>query len=222
MDEYVVADSTGGFTSISADQAHSCRRFGAEEIVGQLNQALAAVRAPAAYRLPDENLWLPDPGRPADYDQRIADAGGVDVFLLASGAGDGHIAFNPPGADPDSRTRVVGLPVSTRRDNLATFPNFGGDLDAVPGFGVSVGIATIRELSSDVVMIVHGPDKVAAARRLAEAEHYQADWPATVLADCRSPQLFVDRAALPTGTFSRGRCEATESRIFGSRAGSLS
>ena len=89
--------------------------------------------------------------------------------------------------------------MSTRRDNLVTFPSFGGDLDAVPSHGVSVGIATIRELSAEVVMIVHGADKAVAARRLAEAEHYQPDWPATVLADCRSPQLFVDRAALRPG-----------------------
>ena len=205
MDEYVIADPAGGFSSVSADEAHSCRRFGAEEIVGELNQELAAVSAPAAYALPGENLWLPDPGQPAEYDQRIADAGGVDLFLLASGAGDGHVAFNAPGTDADSRTRVVALPVSTRRDNLVTFPTFGGDLAAVPSHGVSVGIATIRELSAEVVMIVHGADKVVAAQRLSQAEHYQPDWPATVLADCRSPHLFVDRAALVTGTFSRSR-----------------
>ena len=203
MDEYVIAGPDGGFTSVSADEAYSCRRFGVNEIVGELNQALTAASAPAAHRLPAENLWLPDPRQPADYDQQIADAGGIDLFILASGASDGHIAFNPPGTDADSRTRVVTLPVSTRRDNLVTSPSFGGDLDAVPSHGVSVGIATIRDLSAEVVMIAHGADKAVAARRLAEADHYQSDWPATVLADCRSPQLFVDRAALPTGAIAQ-------------------
>ena len=205
MDEYVIADPTGGFISVSADEAHSCRRFGVEEIVGELNQALAAASAPGAYALPAENLWLPDPHQPAEYDQRIADAGGVDLFLLASGAGDGHVAFNPPGTDADSRTRVVALPVSTRRDNLVTFPSFGGDLDAVPSHGVSVGIATIRELSAEVVMIVHGADKVVAARRLARPSTTSPTGRRPCWPTAARPHLFVDRAALPTGTFSRSR-----------------
>src|SRR5205807_1436162 len=40
------------------------------------------------------SVWFPDPNDPAAYDARIADAGGIDLFLLASGASDGHVAFN--------------------------------------------------------------------------------------------------------------------------------
>lgn len=199
MDEYLVADRTGRLVAVATDQEHSCRRFGTEEIVGQVNRSLRAAHAPDDHLVPGKNLWLPDPDNPGAYDERLADAGGVDIFLLASGAGDGHVAFNAPGTRADSRTRVVGLPESTRRDNLATFPSFGGDLEAVPGHGVTVGIATIREHSAEVVMVVHGEDKQRASRRLVAAEHYQPEWPATVLADCRSPHLFVDRAAYPSG-----------------------
>ncbi len=54
-------------------------------------------------------LWYADPADPAAYDRRIAAAGGIDLFLLASGASDGHVAFNPPGSarrlrDPGDRT----------------------------------------------------------------------------------------------------------------------
>jgi len=174
---------------------HSCYRFGAEEIVGELNRALRAAGAPDRFLVPPGSLWLPDPRRPEAYDRRLADAGGVDLFLLASGAGDGHVAFNPPGADPASRTRVVPLPDSTRRDNLVTFPSFGGDLASVPSHGVTVGIATIRELSAEVVMVAHGTDKQEAMSRLAAADRYDAAWPATVVADCRQPHLVVDQAA---------------------------
>jgi len=205
MDEYVVADRTQKLVPVGVAEAHSCRRFGREQIIGQLNAALRASGAPASRLLPLDNLWLPDPDDPGGYDQRLTDAGGVDLFLLASGAGDGHVAFNPPGASADSFSRVVALPESTRRDNLVTFPSFGADLDRVPGHGVTVGIATIREQSREVVMIVHGPDKQLAARRLIEAEHYEPDWPATVLADCRSPHLFVDRAAYPSPTLAPAR-----------------
>ena len=81
---------------------------------------------------------MPDPADPEEYDKRIADVGGIDLFLLASGTSDGHVAFNPAGTPVGTRTRVVGLTEQTRRDNLTTFPTFGG-LDEVPLYGVTVG-----------------------------------------------------------------------------------
>ncbi len=189
MDEYVEA-TEDGFRPVAPTLSHSCRRFGREVIVAPLDAA-----RPADRQLGADRLWLPDPGDPSAYEDRIADAGGVDLFLLASGAGDGHVAFNPPGTDPAARTRVVPLPESTRRDNLATFPTFGGRLDAVPRYGVTVGVATIREQSAEVVMVVHGADKRRAAERLTSAEAYDPDWPATVWAACRNPHLYLDRAA---------------------------
>lgn len=196
MDEYLVPDREGRLRVVDPGAAHSCHRFGAEEVVGQVNAALTAAGAPAAAQVPPENLWLPDPDRPGNYDDRIAGAGGITVFLLASGSGDGHVAFNSPGADRASRTRVVALPESTRRDNLATFPSFGGRLEAVPRAGVTVGIATIAELSAEAVLVAAGTDKQQAVRRLTRAGDYEPDWPATVLAACRRPVLFVDRSAL--------------------------
>lgn len=189
MDEYV--ESTGtGFVPVADTLAHSCRRFGRVEIVEPLNAGRPADRG-----ISGDRLWLPDPADPSAYEDRIAGAGGVDLFLLASGAGDGHVAFNPPGTDADARTRVVGLPDSTRRDNLATFPSFEGRLEAVPRFGVTVGVATIRERSAEVVMVLHGVDKRRAAERLTGARAYDPDWPATVWLECRNPHLYLDRAA---------------------------
>lgn len=195
MDEYLVPrspqeDDDGGLALEDPTALHSCARYGREVVLEPLQRAAGAGRGPA-----DDALWLPDPAAPGAYDARIADAGGVDLFLLASGASDGHVAFNPPGTPADATTRVVELPDSTRRDNLATFPSFGGDLAAVPRHGVSVGVATIRDLSRSVLMLCHGSGKIAAAARLAAAEHYDPSWPATVLSDCAQPRLLVDRAA---------------------------
>lgn len=202
MDEYLVADSTGQLVVVDPGEPHSCAGFGTVEIAGRVNRALVEAGVPHSHQIRPENLWLPDPHQPEAYEHLLAESGGVDLFLLACGAGDGHVAFNAPGADAESRTRVVSLPESTRRDNLATFPSFDGDLEDVPKHGVTVGIATIREASAEVVMLVHGADKQLASRRLLDAERYQADWPATVLADCRSPHLFLDRAAYPASALT--------------------
>lgn len=190
MDDYLVRDGAGRFVREDPRAPHSCERFGREDILGRLNAAV-----PARHRIPAGNLWLPDPARPDAYDDQLADAGGVDLFLLASGASDGHIAFNPAGSDRTSRTRVVRLPDSTRTDNLATFTSFGGDLSNVPRFGVTVGIGTISSLSRSVLMLCHGPDKGRTVARLTAASGYEPGWPATVVTECRSPALLVDRAA---------------------------
>lgn len=190
MDEYVEIAGDGRPVPVPETRPYSCRRFATVEILGRLNAGL-----PAEHSVPAGNVWLPDPADPGAYEQRLDAAGGIDLFLLASGAGDGHVAFNPPGADRDARTRVVRLPDSTRRDNLATFPSFGGELGAVPTHGVTVGVATIRERSKEVIIVAHGADKRLAAQRLTEATEYQSDWPATVVTECRTPQIFLDRAA---------------------------
>jgi glucosamine-6-phosphate deaminase len=141
---------------------------------------------------------VPDPASPEQFDKLIADHGGIDLFILASGTTDGHIAFNPAGTLPGARTRVVTLAEQTRRDNLATFPSFDNRIEAVPLYGVTVGIGTISEQSKRVVMVAHGADKADATRHLVTAEHYEPDWPATILSDCANPQLFIDVAAAHT------------------------
>ncbi|SDT32504.1 glucosamine-6-phosphate deaminase [Friedmanniella luteola] len=190
MDDYLVPGPGGHLEHEDDSAPHSCIRFGREEVVAPLNRAAGRGRG-----MPPDQLWVPDPAHPDRYDDALAAAGGVDLFLLASGAGDGHVAFNAPGSPAGSRTRVVSLPDSTRRDNLATFPTFGGRLDAVPGHGVTVGIDTIVRHSASVLMLVSGPDKGRAAARLCAATGYDPAWPATVFAACARPRLFLDDAA---------------------------
>ncbi|MFV0429002.1 MAG: 6-phosphogluconolactonase [Arachnia sp.] len=188
MDDYVEWDGTS-WAHIPSDAHNSCRRFAREDIQGVLNRGV-----PEAEALPDANLWFPNPAEPEAYDGRLREAGGIDFFILASGAGDGHVAFNPPGSPIDSRTRVVELAEQTRRDNLATFPDYQ-DLDAVPGHGVTVGIATIAELSKAAAMIVIGSDKQQAYQRLTAGRAYDPGWPATVYHLVPGAEIFADVAA---------------------------
>ncbi|MBO0830667.1 MAG: 6-phosphogluconolactonase [Actinobacteria bacterium] len=199
MDEYVERDETAGaMRAVDRHAPHSCARFGRIEIVEQLNASAAVGRG-----ITRDHFWVPDPASPEDYDARIAEAGGVDLFILATGATDGHVGFNPPGSPSSSRSRVVALSERTRRDNLHTFPSFGHDLDRVPRYGVTVGVATIRELSKRVVMVAHGRHKADAVKRLVAADGYEPDWPATVLVECAEPGLFIDSVAAASLTDTR-------------------
>jgi len=194
MDEYVERDATSGEPRrITAASEHSCVHFGETEIVLPLNHAAGPGRG-----ITQDRFWVPDPASPEQFDKLITDHGGIDLFILATGATDGHIAFNPAGTLPGSRTRVVTLTEQTRRDNLATFLSFENRIEEVPLYGVTVGVGTISEQSKRVVMVAHGADKADATRRLVQAEHYESDWPATILSDCSNPQLFIDVAAAHT------------------------
>lgn len=138
-------------------------------------------------------IWFPDPADPAAYDRRIADAGGIDLFLLASGASDGHVAFNSTGSPRDSRTRIVPLSEETRRDNLQTSPSFG-TLENVPRQGVTVGIATIAE-AREAIMALTGSSKRLTLQRILAASGYDPSWPATVIHECARREIFADSAA---------------------------
>ena len=188
-DEYLLAGPDGALSLPPASVHFSCRGFGEREIVARINTGL-----PEASRIKDKNFWMPDPAAPADYDIRLAEAGGIDLFLLASGAGDGHIAFNPPGSARDSRSRIVKLAEQTRRDNLATFPAFAS-IDEVPTHGVTIGLGSIAGLSRSVAMIVWGEAKRTAYRRMSEIRFYDPSWPATIVVECRQAELHADRAA---------------------------
>ncbi len=192
MDDYVLPQAPG-FAHVADDAHYSCRRFARYDIQAVLNAGL-----PAHRRIADANIWFPDPNKAPDYDRRIEAAGGIDFFLLASGAGDGHVAFNPPGSPFDSESRIVTLAEQTRTDNLQTFPDFAG-LHDVPRHGVTVGIKTIVTQTRAAGMLVWGDDKKRAFRHLSSARHYDPSWPATVWAACQNSTLYADRAAFEGG-----------------------
>ena len=187
MDEYLV-EAPGGFTYALGAGVPSCHEFTRTEIIGALNAPLTPKQ-----HIIDENVWFPDPREAGEYDDDIVIAGGIDFFLLASGAGDGHVAFNAPGSARDSRSRIVTLAEQTRRDNLQTFPALG-TLDRVPKYGTTVGIATIAA-AREAVMVAWGDDKRETVRRMRAATAYDASWPATVIHACAKGEILVDAAA---------------------------
>jgi glucosamine-6-phosphate deaminase len=169
MDEYVGAPPDAHF---------SCSRFARKEIAEPLGAG---------------EVWLPEVDDPGAYDTRIEAAGGIDVFLLASGASDGHVAFAPPGSPRYGRTSVIRLATSTRRDNLATFPDFE-TLDDVPLQGVSVGLGTIAG-ARRLRLVLHGAGKRAAAARLLALDGFDPLWPASVVHDHPDAQIWLDKEA---------------------------
>ena len=188
MDDYILPDGDG-FVHCPSDAHFSCHRFAHRDIRDVLNAGL-----PDDHCVAEDNIYLPDPADPQAYEEKIAEAGGIDLFLIASGASDGHVAFNAPGVDLDSQTRIVDLPETTRRDNLETFPDFT-NLDEVPLHGVTVGLGTIVNQSRRIVLVIHGPGKINAVTRLKGYSDFTPDWPASVIYHVRDGKIMLDESA---------------------------
>jgi glucosamine-6-phosphate deaminase len=95
------------------------------------------------------------------YEQKIQQAGGVDLFIGGMGV-DGHIAFNEPGSSLNSNTRIKTLTADTIIANSRFFDN---DVNKVPKTALTVGVATVMR-SKEVLILANGFTK---ARALAEA-----------------------------------------------------
>jgi glucosamine-6-phosphate deaminase len=190
MDDYVERGPDGAWQHVPADAHYSCRRFAVDEIVAPLNAS-----ADPSHRIPPKHVWLPDPADPPAYARRLTVAGGVDHFIVASGASDGHVAFVRPGSPIESDVSIVALAETTRRDNLATFPDFRS-IDEVPTHGVSVGLGTIAHLSRRVTLVLPGAAKHVAAQRVLAATDHEPDWPATFIHRCAGAHIWLDEAAL--------------------------
>ncbi len=129
------------------------------------------------------------PASCAAYEEKMAQAGGVDLQILGVGT-DGHIAFNEPSSSLASRTRIKTLTTQTRIDN-ARF--FDGDIDQVPLHCITQGLGTIME-ARHVMLFASGEGKAEAAWNLVEGP-VSAMWPATILQHHPHATVLLDEAA---------------------------
>ncbi len=125
----------------------------------------------------------------AKYDDVITASGGIDWQLLGIGR-NGHIGFNEPGTPWDSKTHEVTLTDDTRRANQQAF---GGDWRKVPEKAVTMGIATIFQART-IILVALGQSKSAI---LAEALHgpVTSRVPASILQEHPGVIVLCDYAA---------------------------
>jgi len=141
-----------------------------------------------------ENYFLPD-GMSKDisescreYENKIKESGGIDLQILGIGA-NGHIAFNEPGSSLGSRTRVKTLTEKTIKDNSRFFEN----IDDVPRYAITMGIGTIME-SRSIILLATGENKADAIAKTIEGP-ITAMVPATIVQLHQKAIIIIDREA---------------------------
>ena len=144
---------------------------------------------------PAENIHILNGNAPdleaecAHYEQMIAEAGGIDLFLGGIGP-DGHIAFNEPGSSLTGRTRQKTLTTDTR---VANSRFFGGNPEDVPATALTVGVGTVMS-AKEVLILCNGHNKARALQAAIEGPVTQM-WTISVLQMHQHGIIVCDEAA---------------------------
>lgn len=115
---------------------------------------------------------------PQDECERIEDAidrlGGIDLLVLGLGT-NGHLGFNEPGTEFDSRTRVITLSPASIESNA----RYWGSKDAVPRQGMTLGLKTLSS-ARQTLLLVSGERKAEILKKVLTVP-IVSKYPATVL-----------------------------------------
>ena len=124
-----------------------------------------------------------------DYDQIIADQGGIDLQLLGLGH-NGHIGFNEPADEFPKGTHVVDVTDSTMQANKRCFAS---EAD-VPRQAYTMGIGTIMS-AKKILVVVSGEDKAEILNKVINGP-ITPQVPASILQLHPDVTIVADEAAL--------------------------
>ena len=189
MDEYVIKDKKNNFKPCNTKLHYSCVGYSYRVIQKLFNYKKTKKK------LIKSNIFFPKIDKAKDYDKMIKKLGGIDIFLLASGTTDGHVAFNNFKSNINSSTHITKLSKQTKLDNLKTFPKFKS-LREVPKYGITVGLGTIYKLTKKAILVLSGKEKKKAAKIILSKKFYDNQWPATIVYKCKKQSINIDMDAL--------------------------
>lgn len=143
-----------------------------------------------------ENIHIPDGEVKAnqvrtycqEYEAKIEAAGGLDFQLLGIGR-TGHIGFNEPGSNQNSRTRLVNLDHITREDAAEGFQG----LEYVPKRAITMGIATVLS-AKRIVLMAWGQKKSEVVQQAIEGT-VTSQLPSSFLQTHKNTTLVLDEEA---------------------------
>lgn len=143
-----------------------------------------------------ENIYYPDGRMPKDailefcaqYEEKIQQVGGIDCMLLGIGS-NSNIMFNSAGTLQSSRTRMVLLEGTSRKEAAATFAS----TDNVPAGIITMGISTMLKARS-VILMAWGDEKAAIMKETIEGKISDGT-PSTYLQIHQNAKAIVDLSA---------------------------
>ncbi len=179
----VVTFNLDEYYGIDTHHVNSYRSFMNEHLFKHIDIDLNNTHIPNG-QISEENIAI----ETALYEQKIIDAGGIDLQILGIGT-NGHIGFNEPGASLHSKTRLVHLANSTRISNANHF----GTLLQMPRLAITMGIRTILQAKT-ILMMAWGDSKAAIIQKALEGDMTEKI-PASLLQNHPNCEYFIDLQA---------------------------
>jgi len=123
-----------------------------------------------------------------NYEAKIKQKGGLDLVLVSVGLV-GNLAYNEPGSNIGSRTRLMLLDNESRRD-LKHFYNNSGQ---IPAYAFTVGLSSIMD-ADQVILMAWGEHKAGILKKVIE---HKADdnVPASLLQLHKNARVVLDVSA---------------------------
>ena len=170
------------YKGLGADNDQSYRYYMDRNLFDHVNIDRAKTFVPDGLEMDEEKACR-------DYNETIAQAGGIDLQLLGLGH-NGHIGFNEPKDYFDGETHCVDLTESTIEANKRFFAS---EAD-VPRQAYTMGIQNIMQ-ARKILLIVSGPEKADILHRVFHGPITPLV-PASVLQLHRDVTVIADEAAL--------------------------
>ena len=179
----VITFNLDEYWPMQPDALQSYRRFMQEHLFDHLDIPADAIHIPDGMLARDQIA-----AACAAYEERIREAGGIDLQILGIGR-TGHIGFNEPGSTVESRTRLITLDSVTRGDAAS---DFFGEWN-VPRQAITMGVGTILD-ARRVVLLAFGEHKARIVRKAVE-EPPCSHVSASALQGHPDARFVLDRAA---------------------------
>lgn len=171
------------YCGLGPDHPESYNRFMHDQLFDHIDIPRKQVHIPdGLIRTEDEYHWC------QGYEEKMARAGGLDLQVLGIGR-TGHIGFNEPGSTRESRTRMISLDRTTRRDAAS---DFRGEAN-VPRFAITMGVGTILA-ARRIVLMAWGENKAEVIQQAVEGD-VTASVAASFLQDHPQATFLLDRSA---------------------------
>ena len=179
----VVTFNLNEYFPMQADSIHSYHYFMYEHLFSHVDIA------PENVNIPDGSISAKKAREHClEYEEKIRSLGGLDFQLLGIGR-TGHIGFNEPGSNLNSRTRVITLDHITREDAAESFQG----IENVPRKAITMGIASVMS-AKRVVLLAWGQKKSLVVKEAIE-DAISSQNPSTYLQAHKNVTFILDEDA---------------------------
>lgn len=178
--ENVIVFNVTEFFPLSNPHQHSNSRLLREHLLNKVNFN------PENFYTPDFNIERSDIyDFCRNYEQQIENLGGLDLVLVSIGLV-GNIAYNEPGSQVSSITRLMLLDNVSRRD----LKQFYNSISEVPTSAITIGLSTIMN-ADRVILSAWGEYKAAIIKEVIEGK-VDDNVPASILQIHKNAKAVVD------------------------------